>query len=818
MAAGGFADLYLFMVKVGEIILFQYICGCKTVLMNKGIWCIKYVLGILLLMSACSTTRFVPNGEYLLDKVRIDSDNPDYKPSELKNYVRQMPNFKIFGLMKWQLYVYNWSGRNERNWINKQLRRIGEAPVILDTVLIEQSTAELERFLTNKGYINAAVEASVDTARNKKATVTYHIESKEPYRIREFNTGLEDPVIDSIAHLSPPKRSAIASLFRSPHEEYTSLISKGSLFDRDLLDEERQRVTSLLRRRGYYGFNRDYIAYMADSTFGRYAVDVDMELNPFRILQSDGTVRDTVHRRYYVGKVTVLTDYNTLGLGDNEARFQLSDSVKNGNIMVWYGKNGRTVRPGVLRKATYITPGELFNERNVEQTYSAFSSLRALRNVSIRFDEFQENDTMKLDCFVLTSPAQLQSVGFDIEGTNSAGDLGFASSINYQHRNLFKGAEVFSARIRGAYESLSGSNVAGLTSYWELGGEAAILFPRFLFPLLSYDFKRSLRASTELSLSYNQQRRPEYERAIVSGGWAYTWQDRSNSLARHTFKLLDIDYVYLPRVESSFRDALPPSIVLYNYSNQFIMGSGYSYSFNNFNPLNRSRNTYSFRLSLELAGNILNSLSHLFNAGKDENGMYKVFGISYAQFGKVDVDISRGIVLDERNQLAFHFGAGVAVPYGNAKRMPFERQYFSGGANSVRGWSVRSLGPGSMIKTDSTSFALQTGDVRLDANVEYRTKLFWKFELAAYVDAGNVWTIRPYADQKDGNFDFSRFYKEIAFSYGLGLRLDFDYFLLRLDTGFKAYNPQERGSRKWAIARPNFRENFAWHFAVGYPF
>ena len=338
-------------------------------------------------------------------------------------------------------------------------------------------------------------------------------------------------------------------------------------------------------------------------------------------------------------------------------------------------------------------------------------------------------------------------------------------------------------------------------------------------PFLSRDSRRRLQASTEVKVSYNLQTRPEYRRAILSGGWSYIWQERGNAMARHTFKLVDLNYVYLPRIENSFISGLPDYMILYNYTNHFIMSSGYTYSFNNSSPQNRSRDTHSLRASVEVAGNLLNAFSRIVGAERNDEGYYELFGTEYAQYVKFDLDFSKAIALDSRNKLAFHVGLGVGLAYGNSDYLPFERAYFSGGANSVRGWSVRSLGPGSMAVTDSTSFALQSGDIRLDLNLEYRTKLFWKFELAAYVDAGNVWT-RNVTDEtgRAGNFDFSRFYKEIAVSYGLGLRLDFDFFLLRLDTGFKAYDPQKRGSRRWAITRPNFSDNFALHFAVGYPF
>ena len=781
----------------------------------KGLTRITYFIFIVWILASCSTTKYVGEGEYLLDKVKIVSDNKAYKPGDLKPYLKQQPNFKVFGLMKWQLYVYGWSGRNEKRWINKQFRRIGEPPVIMDTTLIVQSTDELRRFFVNKGYINAEVEAELDTSRQKKATVTYKIYSNTPYRIIDYTMDLADRRIDSIARLEAPKRSAVSSAFRTYVDDYTPLVKDSAVFDRDVLDKERQRITSLLRRNGYYAFNRDYLAYLADSSYNDNIVDLDMILRPYRKLKPDGSVVDTVHQQYYIKDVTIVTDYDPLNQTE-EGQARVVDTTRIGGLQILYGNAHRSIRPEVLRRSTYIAPGKLFSERSVEQTYSAFAALRALRNVNIRFTEVEEQDTMKLSCMILTLPAKTQGFGIDFEGTNSAGDFGFASSVNYQHRNLFKGSEVFSAKVRGAYEALTKSSTGG--NYWEFGAETSVLFPHFMFPFVSENFKRRVRASTELKVSYGLQTRPEYQRSILSGGWSYIWQERSNTQVRHVFKLLDVDYVHLPKIDSEFEASLPQSTRIYNFTDQFVVGSGYTYSFTNYNPQNRLRNTHSLRLSFEMAGNLLYAFSKITNAKRDRDGLYDLFGINYSQFVKGDIDFSKSMVIDERNKVAFRVGVGVGYPYGNSKILPFERTYFSGGANSVRGWSVRTLGPGSMSADSVRSFADQVGDIRLDLSVEYRTKLFWKFELAAYVDAGNIWTMRKDDERENGNFDFSRFYKEIAMSYGLGLRLDFDFFLIRFDTGMKAYNPMERGRDRWAFLHPNLKDNFAWHFAVGYPF
>ncbi|MDR2680654.1 MAG: BamA/TamA family outer membrane protein, partial [Tannerella sp.] len=744
--------------------------------------------------ASCRITKYVGEGQYLLDKVVIETDAPDVKPSDMKSYLQQHPNYKIFGLFRWPLYVYNWSGADEGKWANRQLRKMGEPPVLLDTFLAEQSGIQLERYMFNRGYTDARVDVSADTSKHKKAVLKYSITAGEPYRVSNYNSHADDPEIDSIIHREAPRRSFLQSVFLSVPKEYNSFIKEDMLFDRVILDKERQRLTTLLRNNGYYAFNRDYIGYWADSSFRNHRVDLEMYIKPNERVTQSGLQR---HKQYYINNVKILTDYDPLNPGVAGYDYLITDSVTSQGVHIYYGKSGVNIRPGVLQQSCYLTPGALYNERNVEQTYAAYSSLKALRYMSIRFDEIEEADTMKLDCTILTAPAKKQGVRYDVEGTNSAGDLGFASSLTYQHRNIFKGSELFSAKIRGGYEFLSSTEERG--NYWEFAGETSLHFPHFLFPFVSYDFRRNIRATTEFRMSYDEMRRPEYHRSILSGGWIYHWQDRINTLARHTIKLIDVNYVFLPFKREDFINKLPETTALYNYSDQFIVSMGYVYSFNNYDPMERRRNTYSFRVALESAGNLMYAMSNLFGAAKDEDGLYRLFGINYSEFLKGDIDFARSVVIDERNSVAFHLGLGVAYPFGNTNELPFERRYYAGGANSNRGWSIRSLGPGSMHGTDTTSFIHQVGDIRLDANMEFRSKLFWKFELAFYVDAGNIWTIRKYDYQKDGSFDFKRFHKEIAVSYGLGLRLDFDYFLVRLDTGFKAYNPQETGARKWAI-------------------
>ena len=343
------------------------------------------------------------------------------------------------------------------------------------------------------------------------------------------------------------------------------------------------------------------------------------------------------------------------------------------------------------------------------------------------------------------------------------------------------------------------------------------MFPRFLAPFLSHSFKKHNNALSELSVRYDLQNRPEFHRRVFSTAWRYRWSEPKHNLA-YRFDLLDVDYVYMPWISETFkRDYLDNAysrnaILRYNYQDLFIVKMGFGLTYND--------GTNALRVNFESSGNLLNAFSRASKATKTSEGRYTLFNIAYAQYVKGDIDYSKLVKLDERNALAFHVGLGVAYPYGNSKILPFEKRYFSGGANSVRGWNVRSLGPGTFAGVDRRiDFINQTGDLRLDLNAEYRTFLFWKLNGALFVDAGNIWTLRNYSDQPGGMFKLNEFYKQIAVAYGLGLRFNFDYFILRFDLGIKAVNPvYTNGKEHYPIWHPNFKRDATLHFAVGLPF
>lgn len=771
--------------------------------MNKGF---RYAIiaAIASVLASCSSTKYVPDGSYLLDEVHIHTDNKEVKPSNLSLYVRQNPNSKWFSLLKTQLYVYNWSGRDSTRWLNRTLRRMGDAPVIYSEEETERTSEEIAKAVQNMGYMGARV-TPIRKIKKKKLKLTYEVTTGKPYKVRTLKYDIPDDKIKEYMR----------------QDSAATLLSEGMSFDVNVLDAERQRITNNLLQNGYYKFNKEYISYTADTVRNTCLVDLTLHLSPYRQRSGDEPQR---HRQYTINKVNFITDYNMLQSSALNS-VEVNDSLHYKGIPIYY-KDKLYLRPKVLASNLRIAPGSLYNEQDVQRTYSNFGRLQVLKYTNIRFFEVQQNDSAKLNAYVMLTKGKHQAVSFEVEGTNSAGDLGAAAAISFHNRNLFKGSEALMFKVRGAYESVSGLSNNLNQNYTELGAEATINFPRFLFPFLSNDFKQKIRATTEFGLQYNYQMRPEFTRIVASAGWSYKWgvqQQRS----QHRIDLIDVNYLYMPWIDSGFKedylDKDENYILRYNYEDRFIVRTGYSYIYNSAGKalMNNSlmSNSYTIRLNFESAGNLLYALAKMGGIGKkNDNGEYTLLNIPFAQYLKWDFDFAKNWMIDNRNAIVFHVGAGIAVPYGNASIIPFEKRYFSGGANSVRGWSVRDLGPGS-YDGDGKIFLNKTGDIKLDVNLEYRTRLFWKFRGALFVDAGNIWTIRDYKDQPGGKFRFDKFYKQIAMAYGLGLRLDLDFFVLRFDGGMKAVNPvYEKGKDRYPIIHPDFGRDFAFHFAVGYPF
>ncbi|MBW9200606.1 BamA/TamA family outer membrane protein [Bacteroides sp. ET225] len=758
-------------------------------------------LMLLLGLSACSVSKFIPEGHYLLDAVKIESDNKEVKPSEMRAYVRQTSNAKWFSLVKIPMYIYSAAGRDSTKWINRLLYRMGDAPRIYDPELTEETREQMEQAVRNMGYMGAQVGA-VEVRKGNRLKVHYVIRAGEPYTVGSVAYDIDD--------------YRIAEYLRA--DSVHRMLAPGMRFDVNVLDQERQRITQYLQNRGYFRFNKDFITYQADTTLYSKQVGLTLKLAPYRRKKED---TPAPHKQYHIRDVNFIfdsdfSDLSTTGLAG-------LDSVRSGGVNFYY-KDKLYLRPRVITDYNRLQTGDLYRLRNVQSTYNALGRLNILKYSNIRFEEDAKSDSACLDAFVTLSRNKNKSVAFEIEGTNSAGDLGAAASVSYMHRNLFKGSETFSIKIRGAYEAITGLEGYANSNYMEYAVEAGLNFPEFMFPFLSSDFKRRIRATSEVTVKYNWQIRPEFERTVASAAWSYKWSKRR---ASHRFDVFDLNYIYMPYRSETFRSYLDEMdqrnpLLRYSYEDLFIVRMGYTYTYNSSGAASMKtaqRNSYSIRFNIEESGNLLYAFSKIVNRHPKNGEAFQMGNIDFAQYVKMDIDYAKNFMIDYRNSLVFHVGVGVAVPYGNSKSLPFEKLYFSGGANSVRGWSVRSLGPGGYRgDANSLDYVNHTGDIKLDLNLEYRTHLFWKLNGAAFIDAGNVWTIRSRDMQPEGQFKFDRFYKQLAVAYGLGIRFDLDFLILRFDGGMKAVNPMYTGKDRYPIVSPDFKRDFTFHFAVGYPF
>lgn len=754
----------------------------------------KTFLSILSLLSACiitfsgcSADKFLAPDETLLTSVRISSDNASVDPAAYSLYIRQQPNSKWFNALKVPLGIYCLSSPDTTKSGNRFWQRIGEPPVIYNEQQTLNSQNAIALALKDKGYLQAGVDALVTTSSSSRKTkVHYRIHPGKPYIISSVIFTADDPSIDSLINLSISE----------------SYLYKGMLCDISLLDKERTRITTMLHNHGYYNVHKNFIHYDIDTLAG--SNDVALHLR-----------------------------YDGLALSEDSSNIYSVYHLRNVNISNLDTTSSLPLRNSLLRTKTYLHEGQIYREQDVNRTYLALSNLEAVNYVSI---QMHEADSAVLDCNIALLPEKTNSLGVEIEGTNTAGNLGVAANLTYTNRNLFRGSEVWTTKLKGAYEAITGLEGYSNQNYVEIGLETKLTFPKMLMPFVSLRHpltrEGSRSAVTSLSLQFDTQERPEFHRRVLTALWNYQWTTgRGHTL--HRLDLPSLNYVYMPWISSTFRkdylesDSYRSALIRYAYEDLLILNVAYSQSYSTSRGeqrLNRRIrvNPYQLQWSVESAGNLLYALASPLHMKKKAEGQYSLFNVAFAQYIKLDFDYSKHYILNARNTLALHAAFGIAQPYGNSTIVPFEKRYFGGGANGIRGWSVRELGPGNYMGEDGkVDFINQTGNLKLLTSIELRTNLFWKLSGAVFADAGNIWTTRYYETTgKGGQFKFHKFWRQLAASYGIGLRFNLDYFILRFDMAMKAVNPAYSTSDKkyLPIIHPKLSRDFTFHFAVGLPF
>jgi hypothetical protein len=759
-------------------------------------------LAIPLFLFSCRATKYVPSEAYLLNQYKIESGEGDFEKKTLNNYVKQKPNKKIF-FWRFYLSLYNLSNPSKDNGFNNWLRHIGEPPVVYDEDLTTKSSEQLKLYMNNKGFYHSEV-SDTTLFRKKRADVVYRVEPRQPYRIKQITYFFHDANLSGITLADTGSNK-----FRS-----------GEQFDMDVLQEERIRIETVLRDSGYFGFNRDYVYFEVDSSLGSHEVDVTLGVRNFPSQDRMGNAIHVDHPTYRIRNVYMITDYDAFGsrIRDEQLPDKRDTLLYDSVHIVFTGKPA--IRPGMITQQNYITPGTLFHASDVQSTYRNLSALSASKMVDIRFREVEPEDHL-LDCDVLIAPATRQSYSIKLEGTTSEGNIGGGVNLGYRHRNLFGGSEQFDLSFLGAVETLqqsadqeqSADTVLNLMQ--EFGVEARLRIPKFLLPFKSEQFIKRFNPQTNIRLSYNYQTRPDYVRTMANASFGYDWKGSKRLF--HRVYPIEASLILTPYKSQDFQDWLEGKYLYYSYEPHLIIDTRYSVNWSN-QKLLKDQSFQDIRLNIEAAGNLLYGGYKLL-APEPEDGAYQLLGVDFAQYIKTDIDFRSYNYIYEGVSLVLRGFAGVGFAYLNSTAMPFERQYYAGGANSLRAWQVKSLGPGSFVDPDTTTYPNQTGDVKLEANIEYRFKLFWKLEAAFFIDIGNIWSLSKEDDREGAGFEFSRFYKELAVGTGVGTRAVFSFFVFRLDLGVPLRYPYPIEGSNWLPGNRGISgSDLTLNLTIGYPF
>lgn len=762
-----------------------------------------FVLGVVLFYS-CSPVKYVPENEYLLDKVTLKTDAKEISKADIRKNIRQKPNTRILGVARFHLGLYNLSGKNGEKKFNKWLRSIGEAPVIYSDFLTGRSKNQIKSYLNNKGYYEAVVEDTV-IFRKKKAQVIYSVSSGDVTRISEFAYRDKYDYDYPVGRL-PENDSLMQGILPGMNR---TLIREGDPLDVDVLERERERITRMLREKGYFNFSKNYIQFYADTTLG--------QADRARVLMNivETPVDTHAYYKYRIGKINIHLDYDPLVFMKGRDSSYVDTTY--GTYGITYREKLK-IRPRLISETVQFKSGEYYDVQKVLDSYSRLQALNLFKFINIVFREAEDRPGEKiLLCEIQLTPMKRQSYNVFLEGTHNSGNIGVGGNFTYNHRNLFRSGENLSLSFWGALKK-ERFNEGKIFSTKELGVELSLVSPQFWLPFLRLeDFRRNFAPRTSLSFSVSYEHTPFYDRKIGGAKFGYLWR-KSDKKWRYNFDLVDFNYVLMERVDKGFIDSLRNEYVKSAYKSHLILSANFTGTYTD-QVLNTPGSYNYFRCNFETSGNFLWAMDHLFGSRrKQDEGerYYEILGVRYAQFLKLDGEYRFNHYINPANTVVYRFFLGCGYPYGNMKALPFEEAFYGGGANGIRAWQARTLGPGSYVAENN--YPNSVGDFKLEANVEYRFKLFWLLEGAFFLDAGNIWNVNKYEDRK-GSLLGSDFYKQIAMGTGAGLRLDANFFLLRFDWGIKMRDPSKPENKRFVLLdNGKWMRHTVFNIAIGYPF
>lgn len=757
-------------------------------------------------VASCSTTKVIPEGESRLKANRIIIENSkDYPASNLQPYLKQKPNTSfIFGWNPF-LNIYNWSNGKGKGW-DKFITKLGQAPVIFDNSLVESSKTNIFNHLVYDGYYSSMIKDSIVT-KNKKSTVYYKVTLGKQYEI------------DSISYSIADKE--ISELFFS--DTSSTLLRKGDILSENRLEQESQRVENNLRNNGYYGFTKNYFFFEADTLAGNGKASLNVKIADYT--RNELAKDAKPHRQFVFGDVYINPGRNYMRqrfgqFDDSTAAVKQDTCFYKGAYITYYGKP--LLRRSVLSRINKIQTGDLYSQEVVSNTYRRFSNIGVFNSVNVQLEE-KDSSIVQTDINLTASALQGYKVNLDAS-TNSSGLFGISPTVSYYHKNIFRGGELFTLSFMGDFQFKMNSDIRST----EFGVSSSLGIPNFLL-LPDNLFHATLMPKTEIAVSYNYQQRPEYTRNIISASYGYSWNSKNN---RFFYKInpVQLNIVKLFNLSESFYETLKDPFLKNSYQNHFDFGLGANMYYTTDASANPQHSYFYLRWQNDIAGNLLSVFNNALSV--NEAGERTIWGSPYSQYyrGEVSAVYTWKFGKTGKQALATRLLVGAGTGYGNSVQLPFEKLFWAGGAYSLRAWQARTVGPGYAAQDTTFSIPNQTGDIRLEANIEYRFPMFWSFDGAVFFDAGNVWNLkRSYSEyalaeedasysesSQAGVFKFNSFYRHIAADWGVGLRLNLGFALLRLDWGMKIYDPPTNmwmGPDKW------FKKgNYGLQFGVGYPF
>ncbi len=753
------------------------------------------------LLQACNITKELRSSQqhlYVGSEVKVKGETRNDVIRPIGDYIKQKPNKKFLGITKLKMRMFYAGSRENSGRITSYLRNhYGEPPVMLDTAFIDASIKSMKGYLKSVGFYYPEITYEVHSRRNR-AKVTYFVQTNGVYHIQSYQINCAD--------------KKIYDLIKSKEDE--SLINLGSRLKQEALLSEQKRIVDLLRNNGYYTFTSEFVSFDMDTANNNFNVNLSVKVLNKGFYET--------HQQHYIGKIFINIEPNY-----DISSFKNQDTLQSGNV--YYILNKYKLNKEVLERSLLLNEEKFFSQQLLTTTYKRLGDLNVFRFINITSKSFVMNDTSWVEYYVRLAPTikydyvlEPQAIVSDQNNTftnqSNYGNYGLAGILQLNNRNVFKNAELFNLTLRSSFEAQGKASGKSWFNATEQSLTASISLPRLVF-LRQLDKNTNIFGTkTIFTTSAIYELNSNFERRVFTIGGIY---QLSKKYTTYSITPIEISYTKNTINSTDLFDQINKDIYLFTmFSNSLILGSKFGFTYTN---KQRAKGLHHIFLRwdvLEVSGNAATLVNNLIKAPRNENGYYEIFDVNYSQFAKTAIDFRFNTKYDRNNATVYRLFTGIGIPYGNAPRfLPLERRFWVGGANSLRAWFPRSLGPASYYQSGQID---HSGDIKIEANAEYRFNLYdrW-FEGAVFVDAGNVWMSKKDPQRENANFEFNRFYKELGIGAGLGFRLNFDIILIRFDLAIPLHDPSYNQGSRWVIR--NFEQtwltnNLNFNFGIGYPF